>query len=275
VKILVVEGNTPELVERVAAVGGTPAAERYGDVVRALRADAECAIVRPYFPDQQPDAVDLDVVDGVILTGSGVSWSAADARAAPHCTFLEWVFARGIPVLGSCWGLQVGAMVLGGDVAASDRGYELALARHIRTTEAGAVHPFHSGRPASFDAVCIHRDEVTRVPSGAVVTAANDHSAIQAMIYEEGSTRFWGVQYHPEMTLGDIAGILSLPEPNMSREAIATVDDAMVETVANDFRSISDDPDASGSVQWRYGIRPEIVDFTERTREIANWLGSL
>jgi GMP synthase (glutamine-hydrolysing) len=132
------------------------------------------------------------------LTGSGVAF-AADAREARPCrAAVERAFAAGVPVLGSCWGLQVLAVVLGGAVGASEAGFEVPVARAIGLTPAGLDHPLHARRPLVFDAPAIHRDEVRRVPLGALVTATNEHSAVQAMVYEQGGVRFWGVQYHPE-----------------------------------------------------------------------------
>jgi GMP synthase (glutamine-hydrolysing) len=43
----------------------------------------------------------------------------------------------GVPVWGSCWGLQIATVALGGSVRRNPRGRELAIARAITVTEAG------------------------------------------------------------------------------------------------------------------------------------------
>ncbi|MEM6946202.1 MAG: type 1 glutamine amidotransferase, partial [Pseudomonadota bacterium] len=246
-RVLVVEGNTPELVEAAVAVRCRPAAEHYAEVLSTLAAARgvalETTILRPYFPEGDIEALDLNGFDGVAFTGSGVDWSADDARAAPFLRLLERIFTAGLPVIGSCWGLQVGAVVLGGCVGQGARGLELGVARHVRLTPAGSAHPFHAGRAPAFDVPCIHRDEVTLVPAGAVVTAENDHSAVQAMVFETGGVRFWGMQYHPELgpedTLGymlcrDDAGIAKLGLFRDRADLVAMIDD---------MRRIMADPD--------------------------------
>lgn len=274
--ILVVEGNTPDLAEAVVAVGCRRAAEQYAAVLEALAAAGgvtlETEILRPYFPENDVDGVTLDAFDGVALTGSGVDWSADDARAAPFLRLLERAFAAGVPVLGSCWGLQVGAVVLGGAVGQGARGLELGVARHVRLTPAGAVHALHAGRRPVFDVPCIHRDEVTAVPTGAVVTAENDHSAVQAMVYEAGSVRFWGMQYHPELGPEDTLGYL-LRNDDAAVAALGLFRDrADLMAAVEDMRRLAADPAGERALAWRYGLQRDVLDPTARQVELANWL---
>ncbi|MEM6488445.1 MAG: type 1 glutamine amidotransferase [Pseudomonadota bacterium] len=206
-RILVVEGNGPREIAALAEIGARPPAEAYGAVLARHAPGLRLAYTRPL---EQAEPV-LDGIDAVALTGSGVPWSADAPQARPHRRVVERAFAAGLPVFGSCWGLQVPAVVLGGAVGAAPSGVEVPLARNIALTDAGRRHPMHAARPAVFDAPCIHRDIVTRVPEGAVVTASNAHSAVQAMVYERPDARFWGVQYHPEMQLAEVLALVAMP----------------------------------------------------------------
>jgi GMP synthase (glutamine-hydrolysing) len=274
-RILVVEGNTPEVSESTARVGAAPAAENYAAALIQLSPGIEIRIARPSWPGFSADAVDLDGLDGAALTGSGVSWSADAPEAAPHRKLLSRIFAAGLPVIGSCWGLQIGAVVLGGAVRHSPNGLELGVARHLRLTSAGSRHALHAGRDPVFDAVCIHRDEVARPPAGAVVTASNAHSEVQAMVYETGGVRFWGMQYHPELTLADAALYIARGGENALLDPTKFEDRAALAQVVADFSAISSDPMGHPPLLWRYGVRPEVVTFDRRTAELANWLDSL
>jgi GMP synthase (glutamine-hydrolysing) len=60
-------------------------------------------------------------------------------------------------------------------------------------------------------------DEVTRVPHGALVTAGNDHSKIQAMAVTHNGTESWYVQYHPEYDFAYYAGLIAMRKERMVR----------------------------------------------------------
>ncbi|MEO1328155.1 MAG: type 1 glutamine amidotransferase [Pseudomonadota bacterium] len=274
-RILVVEGNDPETLARAASVGIGGAAERYGAVLSQIDPRVSFSIARPSEPDFDAAAVELDGVSGVALTGSGVAWSADAREAAPHHVMLERAFAAGIPVFGSCWGLQVGAVALGGAVGWGAAGLELGVARAITLTEAGRAHPMFAGKPSTFDSVCIHRDEVTRAPQGARVLAGNAHSAVQAIAYEAGGVRFWGVQYHPELTLGDIGDYLATPGRSSAFDdsKFRSVEDAA--QVIADLRAIGADPASHAPLRWRYGVSADVSEPSRLRRELANWLCSL
>ncbi|MEM6676612.1 MAG: type 1 glutamine amidotransferase [Pseudomonadota bacterium] len=278
-RVLVVEGNTPEVVTGTVAVGLQPAAELYADVLQALSAAEgvalETEIARPSFPDCDVEMVPLEGLDGVALTGSGVSWSADDARAAVHRRLLERVFAAGIPVIGSCWGLHVGAVVLGGAVGHCAAGLELGVARHVRLTAAGRAHPMHADRGPVFDVPCIHRDEVSRLPAGAVVTAENDHSAVQAMVVETGGVRFWGVQYHPECGPDETLGYLLRRGENALRDIAVIEDAASLQAIIADMRKMLADPAGNAALAWRYGMRPEVLEPWLRRAELRAWLAAI
>jgi GMP synthase (glutamine-hydrolysing) len=47
-------------------------------------------------------------------------------------------------------------------------------------TEAGGAHPLLASRPAVFDALCSHLDEIETLPPNSQVLAANELSAIRA-----------------------------------------------------------------------------------------------
>src|SRR4051812_25981545 len=86
-----------------------------------------------------------------------------------------------VPVWGSCWGLQLAVMALGGSVRRSPRGRELPIARAITTTDAGRADPLLASRPAVFDALCSHLDEIETLPANSRILAGNEVSAIQAI----------------------------------------------------------------------------------------------
>jgi len=129
--------------------------------------------------------------DAVLVTGSRASvywnedWIDAGREYAADAV------DAGLPVLGVCWGHQLLADALGGEVRDMD-GYELGY-RTVRTTDAGRSDPIFDGVDEEFTVFTTHGDEVTELPADAAVLAENDYS-IQA--FRVG--RAVGVQFHPE-----------------------------------------------------------------------------
>lgn len=194
-RILIVKATPAALI----AQGRYDFAAPFGPALQALDAGVTISTTNPY--DSPWQAEMLAGVDAVIFAGSSVDWSTSAPEAEPLRDAMEDALDSGLPIWGSCNGLQLAAVVLGGAVGPSPRGVEEGLARDIRLTGEGRLHPMMAGRADVFTAPAQHRDEVTRLPKGAQLLASNAHSLVQAMAYRKGGADVWGVQYHPELPL--------------------------------------------------------------------------
>jgi GMP synthase (glutamine-hydrolysing) len=125
---------------------------------------------------------------GLILSGGPSSVYEKEApRPDPH--LLE---AANCPVLGICYGLQVLASDLGGEVTPSpSREYGYARLKVLDQSS-----PLFAGLPTEMDVWMSHGDHMTSVPEGFHVTAVTD-DALNA--FESLSKRIFGVQFHPEV----------------------------------------------------------------------------
>lgn len=258
-KILIIESNTNELHNRDLSLGRKGNAESYMDVLISCESSLDISIARPYFSGFNLKELNFDEIDGLVFTGSSVPWSTHSAKCRVLHIVMEKAFSEGKPVLGSCNGLQLGAVVLGGRVGVSPKGLEVGLARDIRLTKEGENHSFHSGRPRIFSAPCIHRDEVIDLPTGAVITASNDHSQVQGMVYEHQGVIFWAVQYHPEASTGTIANVIETSNVFSSSSSLVT-----------DLRLA--EVDNQGHAARRLGAIDQDLAPYMRTKEIGNWL---
>lgn len=127
---------------------------------------------------------------GIIFTG-GPS-SVYDPKAPQVDPEL---FAWGIPVLGICYGCQLLAHTLGGEVtAAAD-----AAAREYGKTETrfDTDSPLFKGIPEQSITWMSHGDYMSRVPEGFSLTARSRNCPNVAIADE--TRRFYGVQFHPEV----------------------------------------------------------------------------
>src|SRR6266852_1385299 len=118
-RVLVIDGNRAATREQQIAAGGHSSGEGYAEVLRQL-APLDCDIVRPADAEVRlPAGVALADYDGVAVTGSAVNISEGGAPIERQLPLASAVFDRGVPLFGSCWGLQVAVPVAGGRVRAN------------------------------------------------------------------------------------------------------------------------------------------------------------
>ncbi len=125
---------------------------------------------------------------GIVLSGGP---SSVFEAGAPTCD--PAILGLGIPVLGICYGMQLMSHLLGGAVQAADhREYGRARidVRDGRDLLAGVDE--HATVWMS------HGDQVVRVPEGFEVLASTPTCPFAAV--RDASRRFYGVQFHPEVT---------------------------------------------------------------------------
>ncbi len=133
---------------------------------------------------------------GVILSGGPESVTEGETPRAP-----EVVFDLGVPVLGICYGMQTMAAQLGGRVESAahhEYGYAQVRARgHTRLLRDIEDHTSPEGY-GLLDVWMSHGDRVVELPPGFKLMASTDAAPIAGMADEE--RRFYGVQFHPEVT---------------------------------------------------------------------------
>ena len=251
-RILIVESNPRDVSTALAARAGATLADVYAAALSRIDPDAEIDIISPYDGDEIPD---LDDFDGVVFTGSSVEWNTDDDRAAPLAEVMRAAFAAGRPVIGSCNGMQLAASVLGGSSAASSNGREDGMATGIELTREGRTHPMMAGRRDGFAVPCTHRDEVVRLPDGAVRLAGNAHSKVQAFAIERDGIDFWGMQYHPEFSPAYVGRYL---------DGAGRVSPQ----VAGDLMVAASDADAAA----RLSTSPDEQADDQRMLELRNWM---
>ena len=125
---------------------------------------------------------------GLILSGSPSS-VYQEGAPRPDAKLLQSIKC---PLLGICYGLQILAFDLGGDVKASPN-REFGYARLKVVDEASDLF---KGLPPEMDVWMSHGDQMTSVPPGFQVTALTD-DALNAI--EDRSRGIFGVQFHPEV----------------------------------------------------------------------------
>ena len=269
-RLLVVEGNTAALRAKQAAAGAAIMSEGYADVLRKLLPDAVIDICCPADPGTNLPIGGLAAYDGVAITGSALNVYDRGPAIDPQIDLTREVLRSRTPLFGSCWGLQVIAVAAGGVVRPNPKGREIGVGRRITLTPAGRAHPMFAGKTSVFDAVTVHLDEVEILAPGTTVLAANAHSDVQAAELRLDGAVAWGVQYHPEFSLADIAAIVRRYGGTLIREGFFADAPARDAYVA-DLEALDRAPDHK-ALAWRYGLDASVLDARIRTTEIANWI---
>ena len=158
-------------------------------------------------------------LDAVLITGSpaGVydnhlSWMA------PLRHFIRAAYCTNTPMVGICFGHQIMADALGGDVRKSDKGW--GLGRHAYQVRARPG--FLATDLPTLSIACSHQDQVIVPPEEAEVFLGSDFTPNAGLIYRNG--RAVSLQPHPEF-LDDYT--LALAEMRRGKAPDAVVDTAV------------------------------------------------
>jgi GMP synthase (glutamine-hydrolysing) len=184
----------------IVKVGDTHAhlALQYGDfeqwICRGIgELEMPMSVLDPRRGDELPAT---NSISGVVVTGSHAMVTDRAAWSEMTAIWLVELVEQGVPVLGICYGHQLLAHALGGDVGYHPRGLELGTVT-VRRTLAAAEDPLFEDLPAEFPVQVVHRQTVLRLPDGAVLLASNDFETHQAFRFGDAA---WGVQFHPEFS---------------------------------------------------------------------------
>ncbi|MEQ1511872.1 MAG: glutamine amidotransferase [Lysobacteraceae bacterium] len=155
-----------------------------------------------------------EALTGVIVTGSSSMVTDRHPWSERTADWLRDRLDAGMPVLGICYGHQLLAHTLGGEVDYNPQGREMG-------TVAVDLHP-HAGEdalfgplPGRFPVQVSHLQSVLRPPTGATVLARSDQDACQAFRWRDHA---WGLQFHPEFSVDHMRGYVHARREALQRE---------------------------------------------------------
>jgi GMP synthase (glutamine-hydrolysing) len=275
-RLLVVDGYSRAGREELTAGGASTGGELY---VRMLR---QCAprgcvvdVLHPADPGVElPAGAGLQSYDGIAWSGSSLSLTDGDETAvAPQLAFARAAFAAKVPSFGSCWAAQIAVVAAGGRCARNPRGREMGLARKIALTDAGRGHPMYAGKVSVFDAFTSHEDEITHLPPGAVVLASNAFTPVQSVAVTHHGGTCWGVQYHPEYDLHDLARLTFCRIPKLIKMGFFA-DRTAALVYVEQLEALHTDP-SRNDLAWLLGIDADVLNPDVRCVEVRNWIERL
>ena len=268
-RLLLMEGSSPAARARAARLGQKTTGAVYARALLAEDLSLQIDILNGADEGAAPPA-DLSSYDGFAISGSALHAYDCVPEVTRQIDWVRRVAQRGIPIFGSCWGLQICVVAGGGVVERNFNRAEMGIARKIVPTAAGRSHAMMVGRSNAFDALCIHYDDVARLPEGSIILASNSHCPVQAAIIPLGNSLAWGVQYHPEFNLQHLAELFEGYGEDMVGTAFFDSRTALDIHIA-DLYTVAE-ADAQSPLAWRLGIDADLLDGPTRRTELRNWL---
>ena len=161
-----------------------------------------------YDVESQEYPVDIDEVDAYLLTGSKMSVYDDEPWIHRLIEFVQALHAREKKLVGICFGHQMVAHALGGEVIRSPRGWGVGLHRHRMASQPS----WHDGGDSEFKVLVSHQDQVVTPATGAVVLAGSDFCEAAVCQVGEHILTFQG---HPEFTPGYAAGLMTVRKESL------------------------------------------------------------
>ncbi|BGI50790.1 MAG: glutamine-hydrolyzing GMP synthase [Arsenophonus endosymbiont of Ceratovacuna japonica] len=134
--------------------------------------------------------------NGIILSGSPES---TIKQNSPYV--VEYIFQAGVPILGICYGMQIMSIQLGGQVEISNKrefGYAKVYIKQSCKLLNNIYDTLSSNNEPVLNVWMSHNDKVTSIPNNFKIIASTDNC--QFAIIANEKKRFYGVQFHPEVT---------------------------------------------------------------------------
>ena len=151
---------------------------------------------------------------GTIITGSGAMVTDRADWSERSAAWLHAAAHAGMPLFGICYGHQLLAHALGGEVGDHPQGREMGTV-DLELHPPAEHDPLFAGLPSPFQAQTTHLQSVLRAPAEATVLARSVHDACQAFRWGD---RAWGVQFHPEFSATHMRGYVQARHVALQRE---------------------------------------------------------
>jgi GMP synthase (glutamine-hydrolysing) len=81
---------------------------------------------------------------------------------------------------------------------------------------------------------------------------------------------FWGVQYHPEYSVAEVAAMARRYAEVLIRDGLVK-EQAELDALVTDLQAFDANP-ADARLAWRFGVGAAITDTSIKLAELRNWL---
>ena len=136
----------------------------------------------------------FDGISGVVISGSHAMITEHQDWSERTVEWLQGAVERQIPILGICYGHQLIAYALGGEVGDNPNGCEFGTVE-VNLNENARGDKLFGGFSTPMRVHVSHTQSVLRLPDNAKLLASSDVDINQAFVVGNSA---WGIQFHPE-----------------------------------------------------------------------------
>jgi GMP synthase-like glutamine amidotransferase len=147
-------------------------------------------------------------LEATVVTGSAKGVYDETDWMNPLRDFIRTAHGNNRPMVGICFGHQIIADALGGDVRKSDKGW--GIGRHTYDVRLKPEFMSDAGDKVAIDAS--HQDQVITAPADAKVFLSSEFTPNAGLIYDNGTTI--SMQPHPEFDRPFTEGLVELRRDN-------------------------------------------------------------
>lgn len=193
----------------------------YPQMIRQLLTEVDSSLefaVYRALDNQLPD--DPYACDAYITTGSRHGVNDGHGWSNRLADFVALLYREKRKLVGICFGHQLIAKALGGEVVQSDKGWGIGVSfNQVQKTK-----PWMEPPSQALDLVVSHQDQISRLPAEAEILASSPFCPFYMVQYQE---HFLSIQGHPEFSRPYSADLMATRlerfPPNRYREALASL----------------------------------------------------
>ena len=193
--------------------------EMFAGLFERLAADADCGdspapMLAVYDVTRGEYPAELDECDAYLATGSKFSVYEELPWISRLQAWVRMLHQAQKPLLGVCFGHQLIAQALGGEVRRASAGWGVGIKVSQVLCQQHWMHPYQS----HLDLLVSHQDQVVALPPGAQVLMGSGFCPVA--MFQVGN-HLLGIQGHPEFTRGYAGDLMDSRREVIDAECLA------------------------------------------------------
>lgn len=178
--------------------------------------DGPSEVVHVHLDGTLPPIDELDPSDGIVVTGSAAIVTDREPWSERTAAWIAEVAQTAVPMLGICYGHQLIAHALGGEVANNPRGRQIGTT-DITLTQEGKGDPLFAGLGDVLHVPVSHVQSVVALPDGARLLGTTSGDPNHAFAIGD---HIWGIQCHPEFDANIVRGYIEERSATIAAEGL-------------------------------------------------------
>jgi len=253
--ILIVEGNIREDSEFFIKAAGASAADNLKNLILKIEPSAITEIINPGHDDETTNALkNMSKYNGIVFTGGAMRINDMTDVIKKHINFASNCFTQKKKILAICWGLQVCSTAAGGKVNSGKKGAHIGIASDVIINNEGEKHFIYKDKKKIFTSPAFNFDEVSELPKNTTLLSSDKVNNVMGVSFNAESSEIIGLQYHPDY---EYLQMLNLIDGRKERLFVN--------------KNFLNEEEYQSHIAY-IKSENELLNFSDRTCEVRNWL---